>query len=1049
MSDGTVFTRFLFELRTLITAIESHVVSLGVATPEERRPQALREMARLAAATAALTQAFEVEDVRVVAAALAQAASEAAETSESAPFAPLGAHDALTYMKWRAERFADHGQASPPTGHERRLAGRLERTLRGQAPETAPTDLPEATRPAEEYTFPGASELTLDELALLQSFPSARLRPRDAQADARSVARVTGAPIFTAKTESGADVPVYGGMEAASKDEIDELPPELRRVFTRESQAEVRALGKLMLEFEQRPDDAETLASMAFIAHKLKGAASTMAFYGFAQIADAFEETARARQSRRATTDSVFLAGLARFLDLFERALTAAEELEEPAPALIEEARALRDELTRGRSPGEIAHDERAADVGPWTERSASGTRRRLSDEDLVLRVEARKLDMLMNQLSALAANRGAMARNRSEITHVQEEMRATLLRLREKSAQISDTHPLTFDNLFSTRADGVSVGAIAGDGATPAVAPVASETPSGALRASWNDLEMERYTDVDSALRALAEVVADVSANYGALTGLLDRLSQLTETQEALTRDIQEDAMDMRLARMDEIMPRVRLAALVAAKNLGKLADFEVRGDDIEIDRSVLEALEDPLIQMMRNAIAHGIENPLERAEAGKPARGKVWLRTYSAGSSIVIEVGDDGRGINANLLVGAAIGAQLISAEEARDLTEEQALAYMFRPGISTSGAASGYVGALAGSGIGLADVAHTIHALKGSISVRSELTKGTTFRIRVPVSLSVQPVLEVSAGGQVFALPFAMVLATGIVLPERLSERVAEGDEAGPHEWRLVVDAPPGEARTQDEETADGDDSAVAIGVHEVPAFALAELLGFEQDRDKLRHMALVRRPGETVALLLESVGDADVREAAVRPLPRRFERRVVRGAVVRPEDGEVALLIDPQEVLAQRRFSAEVMLRPARAPVEPRAPSPTVLIVDDSVTIRRSLEQSLTAAGFSISQASDGREALEVMEKDLPAVVVLDVEMPRLSGFELLTIMRSSPQYQQVRVVMLTTRAADKHRNYALAIGADAYLVKPCPQETLIETIRRLLTASEPT
>ncbi|MDE3228277.1 MAG: Hpt domain-containing protein, partial [Chloroflexota bacterium] len=618
MSEETVFSRFLFELRTLLTAIESHVVSLGVETPEERRPQALREMARLANATAALTRAFEVEDMRVVAEALAQAASDAAEASATDLFAPIGAHDALTYMRWRAEAFADHGQASPPDERDWRLARRLEQALRGPAPDAAPSAPATTTAPPEEYPFAPSSELTLADLALLQSFPSAPLRPRDADADARQVARVASAPIFTARTESGDDVPVYGGVAQASDDDLDELPPELRRVFTRESAVEVRALGKLMLEFEQRPDDTETLASMAFIAHKLKGAASTMAFSGFARIADAFEATAKTRQSRRATTDSVFLAGLARFLDLFERALAAAEDLEEPTPALIEEAEALRDELTRGQGASSLASDTSQVNALTPAGQGASAVRRRPSDDDLVLRVEARKLDTLMNQLSALAANRGAMTRNRDEIGHVQEEMRETLLRLREKSAQISDTHPLTFDNLFSAR------GGDASGGAALDSEPAAPATPSGALRASWSALEMERYTDIDSALRALAEVVADVSADYGVLTASLDRLSQLTETQEALTRDIQEVAMDMRLARMGEITPRARLAALVAAKNLGKLADFDARGDEIEIDRSVMEALEDPLIQLMRNAVAHGIEPPLERTEAGKPARGR-----------------------------------------------------------------------------------------------------------------------------------------------------------------------------------------------------------------------------------------------------------------------------------------------------------------------------------------------------------------------------------------------------------------------------------------
>jgi len=523
------------------------------------------------------------------------------------------------------------------------------------------------------------------------------------------------------------------------------------------------------------------------------------------------------------------------------------------------------------------------------------------------------------------------------------------------------------------------------------------------------------------------------------------------------LTRDIQEDAMDIRLARLGEITPRLVISARIAASDLGKVVDFAVRGDEIEIDRSLLEALEEPLIQLVRNAIAHGIETPAERQEVGKSAAGKVWVHAYNMGAAVVIEVGDDGRGVNANLLVGAAIGAQIITTEDARGLTQEQALSFMFHPGVTTSGVtASGYVGALAGSGIGLADVAHTIRSLKGSITVQSDVNKGTTFQIRVPISLSMQSVLEVSAGGQVFALPFALAHSTGIVAQEGLRLVTPDESVAGGQvrQWRVTADLPqPLETSdplfSGEEAVGEADDAASVAGMRqfELPAYALAELLGFEQEEAALKRLVVIQLHGESVALLVEAVGDSDAREATVRPLPRRLQRSVVRGVVVRPEDGDVALLIDPQEALSQRLAGVEITLRPASPPSQPRSPSPSVLIVDDSVTIRRTLEQVLIAAGFTTRQAHDGYEALEMMENELPRVVILDVEMPRLSGFELLTIMRSSPQYQQARVAMLTSRAGDKHRDYALTLGADAYLVKPCPQETLVETIRRLLTESE--
>lgn len=1032
MSDADVFARFVYEMRTLLTAIESHVVSIGAGLSSDRQAAALSEMARLSNAAAALAEAFDVDDVRDLARAMTQAAQDKLAASRTEPLAPLGAHDALAYMKWRVERIASADKAEPLTESDRTLALRLEQQLTGAPPSTRTS----ASALPATLTLSGVDELTPEELAIVQAFPRANLRRRDERADT---------PAFIAKTASGADVPVYGGLTA---EELDEIPPEMKRIFVKETQADLRELGQLMVDFEQRASET-ALDNMGYIAHKLKGSAATMGFDGFASIAICFEEALKASQGTELASDAAYFAGLGRFLDLFQRALEAAAALEEPAPELVEDARRLRASMTRAQ----VEHDGQHTHLpAPLSSAELTGERSHPSAHDLVLHIEAPRLDMLMNQLSALAANRGAVTRNRSEILRAQAEMQAALSRLREKSTQIADAHPLTYDNLLSSAQQGSGGAAIPSVWRPDAVQPVsAAPTPSGALRATWNNLQLEQYTEVDTALRALAEVVADVHANYSALATLLNRLGQLTEAQETITREIQADAMDIRLAKLAEIMPRLRISANVAASNLSKRIEFEAQGETIEIDRLLLEALVEPLIQLLRNAIAHGVEGPQEREEAGKPAVGKVWVYAYNAGNEVVIEVGDDGRGVNTDQLVEAAISAKLLPAEEATRLSQEQALRFMFQLGITTlKGSPSDHVGALAGSGIGLANVASTIRSLKGDITVRSEAGKGTTFQVRVPISLSMVPVLEIHAGGQVYALPFAMVESTGIVAPERLREVTPAGPQTGDRlrEWRVMLDKGDASSTPAPDEATESESASTPARAHEIPAYALAETLGFEQDAAALRRMVVIQAQGQMVALLVESVGSGDVREAAVRPLPQPLQRRVARGIVVRPEDGEVALLIDPQEALTQRLSSANMTLRPATLPARVRSPLPYVLIVDDSVTIRHTLEQTLTGAGFRTRQAHDGYEALELLEQELPRVVILDVEMPRLSGFELLTIMRSSPQYQGVRVAMLTSRAADKHREYAMAIGADAYLVKPCPQETLVETIRRLLSESEP-
>jgi chemosensory pili system protein ChpA (sensor histidine kinase/response regulator) len=1062
MNDAEAFARFIYEMRTLLTAIESHCVALGGASGE-RRLQALRAVARLARSVAAPATAFAMDDLRALAEALAEAATRTAAASaeqrdDAERLAPLGARDTLSYMQWRVERLSATGFAVPPTARDLALVGQLERTLAPQPLEAPSADTPAApSAPAADALAPSApaadasaasaftddSELTLADLALVQSFANAPLRKRDPQADAQQIARIAQTPAFMTpafmgQTQSGASFPVFGGM---TEEEANTAPPEAKRAFVYETPDDLRALGQLVQAFEQQPEDPQTLNKMAMAAHKIKGAASQMRFISLSAIAELFQEVVSTARGTALSASPAFLPGLGRFLDLFEQGLAAAAQFDEPAPTLLDDARHLRDALLYPQT-------QRAPQSSALAQPTAQ--RGNLADHDLVLRIEASKLDMLMNQLGALAVNRGAVNHNRREIAHALAEVQVALERLREKSAQIADAHPLTYDHLASFAQPATLSHPLASLGAPDAMgapAPAPPPTATGALRASWSNLQLEQYTEVDSevdtALRALAEVVADVTANYGALSALLTQLGQITEAQEALTRGIQEDAMSIRLARLAEITPRLRITALVAAADLGKQLEFTAKGEAVEIDRLLLEELEQPLIQLVRNAVAHGVEGPEERLAQGKSAKGAVWIHAYNSGAEVVIEVGDDGRGVNVQELVDAAVAAERITREEGDRLSQEQALSLMFQLGFTTASS----VGAMAGSGVGLADVAHTVHRLKGSITMRSDLGKGTTFQMRVPTSLSVAPVLEVNAAGQIFALPFALVEYTAIIEPARLRALVdahAQAESGAPREWRMPVDTSWRPALN----VLAADADTMPTPPSDMPAYALAETLGFEQDASALQRIVVIRLGEQLVGLLVESVGEGEaMRDATVRPLPRRLQRRVVRGAIVRPEDGQIALLIDPQEALAQRVAGNTLALRTVGPPAAPRA-APYALVVDDSVTIRRTLEQALTQAGFKTGQARDGREALEMMERALPRVLILDVEMPRLSGFQLLKIMRRSSVYQQVRVVMLTSRAADEHREYALAIGADAYLVKPCPQDILVETIRRLLTESEP-
>jgi chemosensory pili system protein ChpA (sensor histidine kinase/response regulator) len=641
-----------------------------------------------------------------------------------------------------------------------------------------------------------------------------------------------------------------------------------------------------------------------------------------------------------------------------------------------------------------------------------------------------------MTHVNALVLNRASFIQMRDDILKLQSELDQALARLSSISQQISDRH--SREQLSKPPLD---------------PRPDAAKTPIPAQLANplWNDLEMERFTELDQALRQLGEVVTDTTSASKYLRSALTRLDQIGDEQAAITHDIQRDVIQIRLVRLEDLMPRIQLEARRLANSLGKAITFTIRGQMTEIDRNISEALAEPLLQLVRNAVVHGIESQQERVEQGKLETGSIWIHAYYVGSEVVIEVGDDGRGVNPYRLAASAVAMGLLNADSARRMALSEALDMMFMPGITSFREAQ----LVAGRGIGLDEVRTAISRLKGTIQVRSELGKGSVFRIRVPISLSIVRALSVQVAGQPFAVPFSSVLqmmsvgqddisalssggfwngtsSSAIRVAEHLRVRVAALET---NRLELMPQA----------STPDGflsETGKLETIYEEIPVMRLADLLGFEVAVPATQLALIVEVGRRRAALLVDQV--ADDQEVVVQTLPPHLRRRSIRGATVTP-DGVVQLLLDLPELLQGAFDGGQMPVSIWKKPV-PRteaAEVPTVLVVDDSMSIRGALELTLTRAGFHVALARDGIEAFEKMLISVPKVMVLDIEMPRLDGFELLSVMRDTPQFAGVRVVMLTSRAADKHREQAMKLGASAYLIKPCPQETLIETVRAQL------
>lgn len=1029
MPEGArVLERFLDEMALLLDALVEHLDRVESATDENVRLAHLRDVVRLSVALTELAIAFDVADIASLCEALGKASSARIAAGTQLPVAILGARDTITYLRWRLAEIRGSGAIIAPDPRTFTVTQALVTALLAEGMEHTTN----ANVSAE--TDDELDGLSSEEREIVRSFASAELRSRNEEIDTQIVGKAIEALSHEDEQQDG----VY----PLADDDNHFL--EEKRSFVSETENDLQELSALIASFVRDTEVGAQLPAMARLAHKIKGTAALIGFPELSHLASYLEGWAvYAQQHTDVTSEDVIEVLLGRFLELFDICLAAAGARETPDPMIVEEARQLYEAAIHSKSKNSVSF---ATDVAAssFTSKTmghpnyahsldAGG----FAGRETLLQVYSSRLDMLMIHLSALAVNRGSLAAAHARVAHAQSDMTNTITRLQEKSAYIVEAYPLGRNvppNFPSGSSDhGDDHFALGSD-------VFFSDQPHG-----WgSEGEEKSNSESDTALRALAEVVADVEMLSAALSGALMQMDQLIEAQEIVIANIQQDATRMRLAPLADLAPRLEVLARYLAPALGKRVRFTIKGEMTEIDRTLMLALGEPLNQLIRNAITHGIESPEERIAAGKPATGEVWIHAYYAGSEVVIEVGDDGRGVNTHALVKRAIKNGVLEEHEERALDREAALELMFKTGLSTLDRPN----ALAGSGIGLDEVATIIRGIKGEIVVTDTSGQGTLFRIKAPMTLTVLPALDISLGDQVFTTPFSSVVVSFGDIAGNL-RKISPDQNHIPFdlpetshtvtEYRLTL--PSVTAPFWHESALSG---AQLLPGTELPAFSLAECFGIASDEPP-RAAIVVERRNRHIALLVDAFGV--MRETMVRPLPSYLKRKHIRGVTIRAEDGEMALLIDIGELVDQLMAGA---VSPARSvlfrPERPKSVA-QVLIVDDSVTIRRALDQILTGAGFATAQACDGYEALEMMEIELPRVVILDIEMPRLNGYELLGIMRSSPKYAKTRVAVLTSRAGAQHEQQALALGADEYLVKPCPQDTLISVVRRLLIDSE--
>lgn len=467
---------------------------------------------------------------------------------------------------------------------------------------------------------------------------------------------------------------------------------------------------------------------------------------------------------------------------------------------------------------------------------------------------------------------------------------------------------------------------------------------------------------------------------------------------------ELQERAMRTRMVPVSTITDPLKRAVRDAARALGKNVRWEVRGDETELDRGVLHQLSDALLHLVRNAVDHGIDSAERRAAAGKPAEGTIRLHAMQLGSEVIIAVTDDGDGIDLDRLREHASRLGI----DTDALTDDETMQIIFRPGFSTATSVSD----ISGRGVGLDAVRASVEGARGRVEVRSTKGKGSEFRIVVPITLAVLRCLLVEASGQRFALPL-----------HRIALALADdSDTVLQVEGRRVI-------------RLDG---------QPVPVCELATVLGTAPTRTGPGTLVVVNGTIGKLAFVVDALlGQRDVVVKGLSKLVPRLG--VVAGASVEP-DGSILLVLDPPGLLERAKGYTRRTLVDDVDIAAPTAHHGHILVVDDALTVRELQRSILERAGFAVTVACDGIEALQQLDGHVFDLVITDVEMPRMDGFGLTEQIRATPRICNLAVLMLTSRGSDSDRQRGMDAGADGYIVKDAFDEHgLIEAVDRLLGA----
>ena len=780
--------------------------------------------------------------------------------------------------------------------------------------------------------------------------------------------------------------------------------PDILEVFLEEAEA-LTNRNEYLQAFLSDAGDTVALQALQRDLHTLKGGARMVTASGIADLAHEMESVYTDFIDRRRPATKKVLELLVACHDwLADAVFILSQQVNPPTPDLLIEAlqqfsknpdslkhipkeslQPQRDAILLAKEKQESTYIQKDISEMPPMVADTTEQEQNASSNEMI-RISGGLIEHMINLSGESAINRARIDMGMSSLTTSIEEMGTTVQRLADQLRRME----IELEAQILSQIDDELVN-----------------------HEGFDPLEMDQYSSLNQLSKSLTESASDlVDINHTLLEKMRDSESLLLQLSRTQT-ELQDGLMNSRMVPFTRLTPRLERIVRQTANELNKSVDLKIINADDEMDRTILERITSPLEHMLRNAVDHGIETVATRLEAGKERNGQITLEVLREGSEIIIQLTDDGRGIDVEAVRNKAISQGLIDAEDT-SLSDLDIMQYIFNAGLSTSK----QVTQISGRGVGMDVVISEIRQLGGAVSVVSELGKGSRFTMRVPLTVAVSDALVVRAADRYYAIPLAQIERVVRISPERIYDYYQSG------------------AATLNFED---NDYRVRYLNEILSGNKLNELV--VNTNTSVPLIIIKNRSGQNMALQVDQIAGSRI-EVVVKPLGQQFSNLSGISAATIMGDGSVMLILDLIALMRNAALGREVA-KPAISVRSSTESKTTILVVDDSVTVRKVTSRFLERQGFNVVLAKDGIDALEILQETTPDLMLLDIEMPRMDGFEVASQVRHNRRLQELPIIMITSRTGEKHRERAFEIGVNDYMGKPFQENQLLNKIQGLL------